>query len=211
MLFVFDWDGTLCDSLDKIVRCVHLAAHQVGESLCSDEDVKSIIGLSLTNAISTLYPRADDDLVERMAAAYSAAFLADDSPLTLYCGAEETLSTLVDRGHTLAIATGKSRKGLDRVLYESGIEHFFSASRCADETESKPHPKMLFELSDELRFTPKDAVMVGDTSFDMEMAQSANMHRIAVSYGSHCVQNLHRFDLSYVADSLPDLLYWQYS
>lgn len=209
MLFVFDWDGTLLDSTGKILKCMKLAIDDVGLELLPDEVLVSIIGLGLNEAIQTLFPAITDDEIFRLKTAYSEHFIhADQTPCQFYPNAMEVLETLKLHGHTLTIATGKSRKGLDRVLSNLNMENFFAATRCADETQSKPHPQMLYELLEITGHSPEGAMMIGDTEFDMAMAQTANIRRMAVTYGAHPVERLEPYDLELVTDDLTELLVW---
>lgn len=207
MLIIFDWDGTLLDSTGKIVRCMELAFDELGAAAVLPQRIKEIIGLSLPEAIRQLQPALDDAGLQQVQQAYSRHYLeADRQPCAFYPGARETLDELRARGHRLAVATGKSRQGLQRVLNNVGLADFFDATRCADETRSKPHPQMLHELLIELTTDVGDAVMVGDTDFDMAMAQAANMARVAVSHGAHPVERLLPYSPLRVIDALPELL-----
>lgn len=207
MLFVFDWDGTLCNSTDKIVNCMQAAAKSVGLNPLVADSIKNIIGLGLPEAITQLYPHASDSVKADLKAAYSRIFTHEDrTPSPFFDGVEETLHSLRDQGYQITIATGKSRAGLDRVLAGMGMAGFFHSSRCADETMSKPHPQMLFELLGEHRFEPQDAVMVGDTEYDMEMARRAGMPKVAVSYGAHDISRLKPYDPLLCLDSFAELL-----
>lgn len=206
MFFIFDWDGTLCDSTPKIVRCMQMAAREVGLPELEDAAVMNIIGLGLPEAIASLYPEASDLVAQSLKGAYSKCFINDASLSPFFEGVEEGLHLLRDRGFHLAVATGKSRKGLDRVLAEMGLAGFFHGSRCADETVSKPHPKMLYELLDELRYQPETAIMVGDTEYDMRMAQQAAVPRIAVSYGAHHIDRLKPYEPKLCVDRFSQVL-----
>jgi phosphoglycolate phosphatase len=185
--------------------------HQAGADLClpvlEDDAVREIIGLGLPEALRTLYPGIGDRDLERMRERYAVHFVAAEaSPSRLYPGARETLAALRAAGLRLAVATGKSRKGLDRVWASSGLGDSFDASRCADETHSKPHPAMVTELLTELGVAPERALVVGDTSFDLQMARDAGVDRVAVSYGAHPVDRLMNFHPLAVIDALPQLL-----
>jgi phosphoglycolate phosphatase len=207
MFFIFDWDGTLCNSTPKIVRCMQVAAVKAGLRELSDAEVLNIIGLGLPEAIHTLYPDITEIQKQVLRESYSQFFVADEvNPAPLFDGVEETLNRLRDDGFHLAIATGKSRNGLERVLKSMGLNGFFHASRCADETASKPHPKMLFELLDELSYAPEAAFMIGDTEYDMDMAKRAAVPRIAVSYGAHHIDRLKRFEPALCVDRFPQIL-----
>ena len=211
MLFIFDWDGTLCDSLDKIVTCTKTAATNIGIDEPSAAAVKNIIGLSLIPAIQQVFPGISDPDLKRLLQEYARLFKENDTGTTkLYPGAQTTLENLRDRGHQIAIATGKSRQGLTRVLNELELHDWFHASRCADETASKPDPMMLREILVELRLSPDDAVMIGDTEYDMAMARHLDMRRIAVSYGAHTIDRLHPYDPVHCLDEIAALLDWRH-
>lgn len=190
-LVIFDWDGTLMDSADKIVNCMQSAARQCDMPVPSYEEVGHIIGISLKPAIKQLFNISDDALAEQLVQAYKKAFIASDStPCPLFEGVVLMLETLKKAGCTLAVATGKARRGLDRAWAQTNTGHFFSGSRTADEAESKPSPDMLLQLLGELGFTPEEAVMIGDTTYDMQMAKTIGMDRIGVSYGVHAQVHL---------------------
>ena len=210
MLLIFDWDGTLSDSTARIISCVQSAAGDLAMPALSDDAVKDIIGLSLNQALATLYPGYAGKDIERLAQRYSEHFIAaDTSPSAFYAGVETTLVQLKQAGFSLAVATGKSRKGLDRVLGNLGWEVFFDATKCADETASKPHPLMLQQLLDEFDVSVDHAVMVGDTEYDMAMAKAAAMARIAVSYGAHHIDRLTPYEPVLCLDDFSQLLSWQ--
>jgi phosphoglycolate phosphatase len=206
VLYIFDWDGTLCDSLAKIVYCTQQAAVSLGIEKPSEEAVKNIIGLSLPKAIQTVFPNISDADFKRLLARYSDIFIAEQQrTMDFFPGALETLTRLRDDGHTLTIATGKSRRGLDRILKEMALEGFFHGSRCADETESKPAPRMLQELMQEFSTPAEEAIMIGDTEWDMAMAHCIEMPRIAVSYGAHHIDRLRPYDPCYCLDAIEEL------
>lgn len=209
MLFVLDWDGTVMDSTAKIVNCMQVSAVELDLPVLTDSEVKNIIGLGLPQAIRQLYPGISDSLLESFRQCYSGHFVrADQQPCAFFPGVMETLRTLREEGHLLAIATGKSRKGLDRVLSNLGLVDFFDSSRCADETASKPDPKMLSEILLELDFEAQEAVMVGDTEYDMEMAVNAGIRRIAVGYGAHDISRLHVYQPSLCVEHFSQILTW---
>jgi phosphoglycolate phosphatase len=193
-LVIFDWDGTISDSVARIVSSMQSAATELAMPVPSYLEVKEIIGLGLTEATFRLFPQATREQVFQLQTRYSQHYRNEDSaPCPFFPGVEETLQDLKAEGYQLAVATGKSRAGLDRVLLSLGMEDFFHNSRCADETLSKPHPLMLEELLAEFGLPAEAAVMVGDTEFDMEMAVNAGMPRIAVSYGAHHADRLQTF------------------
>jgi len=205
-LVIFDWDGTLMDSLSRIVASMRHAAADVGLPLLDESQIHDIIGLELGLAILALYPQltlAEVDIVRQR---YSHHYvLLDQQACNLYPDVEKMLATLSDQGRTLSIATGKSRKGLDRVLESVGLAHLFDGTRCADETDSKPHPAMVNELLNYHSIDPERVVVVGDTEFDMEMARNANVNRIAVSWGAHNIERLHQYEPIACVDTVEQL------
>lgn len=208
-LVIFDWDGTLMDSTGRIVQCLAAAAADVALPALPPERLASIIGLGLYEAIRDLYPAATDERVEAMRQCYATHFIAAEQvPSPLFPGALATLETLGAAGVMLAVATGKSRKGLDRVWGHTQLGRHFHASRCADETYSKPHPAMVQELLAEFDCTPAQALVVGDTAFDMEMAARAGVDRIGVTYGAHPVEKLQPYAPLAMLDRIDALLPW---
>lgn len=210
MLFIFDWDGTLSDSKAKITKAMQLAAQDMGWNPLDDHHIHNIIGLGLPEAIQTLYPDVDLINRQRLRDAYAVHFLSLDEacPSDFFPGVLDTLHRLKADGHILTIATGKSRKGLDRILGVLGVAEFFHATRCADETASKPDPLMLSELLAEFNVAAHEAVMIGDTEYDMEMARRLGMPRIAVSYGAHHIERLHSYEPELCLDEFDQLLGW---
>jgi phosphoglycolate phosphatase len=209
MLFIFDWDGTLIDSIDKIIRCMHGAINDVGLEKRSDEQVRTIIGLGLPQAIRQLFPAIAEPEMLLLCERYSAHFIeADQVPCEFFPGVMSCLEQLRGDGHQLAVATGKSRRGLDRVLHNLSMQDFFDASRCADETQSKPHPLMLEQLLNELKVDRNQAVMVGDTEYDLQMATNARLKSIAVSYGAHRRDRLEAHSPHLLIDYFEQLLAW---
>ena len=185
-LIVFDWDGTLMDSAAQIVRCFERAFADVGVASPGEPAIRHIIGLGLAEAIAALLPQADDATRAAVSARYKQYFLSlDADELPLFPGVRAGLEALLARGHLLAVATGKSRRGLDRVLGHTGLAHLFVATRCADEAFSKPHPRMLEDILDSTGMRSDQSIMVGDTTYDLVMARSIGMHGLAVSYGVH--------------------------
>lgn len=207
-LVVFDWDGTLMDSEAQIVACMQAAIEDLRLEARSGDEVKNIIGLGLHEAVAALYPQAEADLVHALADRYREHWLTGDRQSQLFPGVEETLHLLKDAGFRLAIATGKGRRGLDKVLRETGLAALFDATRCADETRSKPHPLMLEQLMAELRSAPAQTLMVGDTEYDMEMARNAQAHPVAVSYGVHEWPRLQRHAPLTCLDQITELGDW---
>lgn len=205
-LIVFDWDGTLMDSERKIVRCLSKAIEDVGLGKRSPERLRDVIGLSLREATQRLYPNLDGPVGEQLVQRYRHWFLlgpgVESAP---FPGVEDTLRQLEASGRQLAIATGKSRRGLDLELASTQLGRFFNTSRCADEAASKPHPQMLHDIMGILDVSPEHTVMVGDTEFDLEMAQNAGTHSIGVKYGVHHPQRLLRCNPLALLDAITDL------
>jgi phosphoglycolate phosphatase len=210
LLFIFDWDGTLIDSKAKITHSMQYAARDMGWEPLADHLIHNIIGLGLPEAILHLYPQVSDVERARLRDFYAANFirLDEEKPSDFFPLVPETLEALRSQGHILTIATGKSRKGLDRILGDLDMTDYFDATRCADETASKPHPLMLEELLAHFKVDADDAVMIGDTEYDMEMAMRINMPRIAVSYGAHHIDRLHQYKPELCLDQFDQLLGW---
>jgi phosphoglycolate phosphatase len=207
MLLVFDWDGTLIDSTAKIVRCMQQASAACSVDVLSSESICQIIGLGLPEAIAELYPELDHAQRDAVREQYVHFFInVDNTPSPFFPAVEETLHRLRDAGYALAVATGKSRRGLDRVLTQLAMQNFFHATRCADETRSKPDPQMLQELLVHFRCHATEALIVGDTHFDMAMAQAIGMPRVAVSYGAHRVEQLMPYEPLACLDHFADML-----
>jgi phosphoglycolate phosphatase len=185
-LIIFDWDGTLMDSAAKIVRCFENALADTGIPSPGETAIRHIIGLGLTEAVTALLP--DRDIVTRTRAVdrYREHFLhLDQTDSELFPGVQAGLEDLANRGYLLAVATGKSRRGLERVLQQTGLAERFVATRCADEAFSKPHPRMLHDILERTGMEARQALMVGDTVYDLEMARNAGMASLAVTYGVH--------------------------
>lgn len=210
MLFVFDWDGTLIDSKAKITRSMQYAARDMGWEPLADHVIHNIIGLGLPEAIHHLYPQVSDAERACLRDFYAANFirLDEERPSDFFPFVPETLAALRSQDHILTIATGKSRKGLDRILADLGMTDYFDATRCADETASKPHPLMLEQLLTHFNVRAGGAVMIGDTEYDMEMARRINMPRIAVSYGAHHIDRLYQYKPELCLDRFDQLLRW---
>ena len=210
MLYIFDWDGTIIDSTAKIVRCMQGAIALNGLEYREPIAVQQIIGLGLPEAIRVLYPSIEAEALDALRQSYSEIFIEEDrTPCSFYPGVRSTLDYLRDEGHQLAVATGKSRRGLSRVLNNLDMGGFFHSTRCADETSSKPDPLMLFEILDELSVPLEQAVMIGDTAFDLQMANAAGIPAIAVSYGAHSVERLSACKPVMTIDHFDQLLAWK--
>ena len=183
-LIVFDWDGTVIDSPGTIVECMQVASREMGLPVPEPERASHVIGLGLHDAMKIVAPDLPGERYPEFVALYRRHFLAREDAMRLFAGMPQLLETL-SKTRTLAIATGKSRKGLERSLDATGVRHLFTASRCADETSPKPHPAMLHELMEELDVAAQAVLMIGDTSHDMEMARAAGVDGVAVTYGAH--------------------------
>ena len=208
-LLIFDWDGTLVDSIGRIVEAMNAAAVRAGEAQSDESAIKGIIGLALGEAISTLYPHLEPVQVEAFRQHYADIYMAlDQQPSPLFEGVVESLDGFRAEGYRLAVATGKARRGLDRVLKANGWEQFFDITRAADETRGKPHPLMLEEILDHCGVEPGRALMVGDSAFDLQMASNAGMHSAAVGYGAMSLQALAEFGPQVCIDHFSQLREW---
>jgi phosphoglycolate phosphatase len=190
-LVIFDWDGTVMDSVTKIVNCIRSSAESLNIVPPSDEAIKNIIGMSLEKAIDVLFP---DNVAQHQAliSGYKYQYSVDTTPTPVFADVVGVLNALKEQGIVLAVATGKGRGGLERLLDQSQLRHFFSATRTSDEAQSKPSPDMLYQLLEELGISAQDAVMIGDTQIDMTMAKAAGMDRIGVTMGVHNAQQLNK-------------------
>lgn len=189
-LIVFDWDGTLMDSAAAIVEAIQSAARDLGYTPPSEERARHVIGLGLHEALRYALPELEDSRHLELADRYRHYYLSRDHELKLFAGVGELVGELAAAGYRLGVATGKSRKGLDRALAVSGLHGVFHATRCADECHSKPHPQMLEELMDEFGVAPEATLMIGDTTHDIEMAHNARVAALAVAYGAHARRDL---------------------
>ncbi|MFC6337460.1 HAD-IA family hydrolase [Pseudomonas sp. CCM 7891] len=208
-LLIFDWDGTLCDSIGRIVESMHMASTRSGFELCDDLAVKGIIGLGLPEAIRTLYPLIDEGELVTFRQYYSDHYIAlEAEPSPLFEGVVQSLEAFRAEGYHLAVATGKARRGLDRVLKANGWEDYFDITRAADETASKPHPLMLEQIMAHCGVSPRQALMVGDASFDLMMARNAGMDSVAVSYGAQAAEGLQAYEPRLMIDRFPELHAW---
>jgi phosphoglycolate phosphatase len=183
-LLVFDWDGTIIDSASTIAECLRDASRELGLEVPDRARASHVIGLGLHDAMRIAVPGLPAQRYPEFVESYRRHFLERKDAMLLFDGMRPLLEAL-SKKHLLAIATGKSRRGLDRDLEFHQLKPLFMASRCADETNPKPHPAMLLELMDELDVTQEHALMIGDTSHDLEMAHAAGVDAIAVTYGAH--------------------------
>lgn len=206
---IFDWDGTLMNSEARIVDAIQMAARECGLPVLSYDVSKQIIGLSLEKAILGLYPDVEQSQVVAMSEVYTQCFLEEsDVEMEPFDGAEMLLLNLKQSNLKTAIATGKSRKGLNAVLKQTGFGLYFDMTRTPVESASKPDPLMLKQILEEFDLDVSQAVMVGDTSFDMEMAQNLGMDRIALSHGVHQTEILQTYNPVATLDSLQELNIW---
>ena len=207
-LIVFDWDGTLMDSTATIVKCIQASAKDLGLPIPDNRTAAYVIGLGLMEAMQAVLPGVDPKFYPRMVERYRYHYLAQDQELSLFDGAREMLTDLSQQGYFLAVATGKSRVGLNRALDTVKLLSLFDATRCADETFSKPHPAMLQELTRELGQDLKRTVMIGDTTHDLQMAINAGAAGVAVEYGAHGIPELQALSPLYAAKSIAELHGW---
>ncbi len=206
-LVIFDWDGTLIDSSGLIVESVQAAIAATGLPARSDEAIRQIIGLGMADAMAALYPDAPAEAQQRLAQHYRESFsrTVAHRPAPLFTGVDALLTQLEATGYLLAIATGKSRSGLQRDLQASGVEQRFVASRTVDECGSKPSPAMVEALLREFAVAPERALMVGDTVFDLQMARSAGVAAVGVTWGNHGRDQLQEAAPSRLVDSVDEL------
>ena len=208
-LLIFDWDGTLADSVGRIVTAMRVAAQRTGRPERDEASIRGIIGLGLPEAILTLYPDMAEPEVVVFRRHYADVYIAmDEQPSPLFAGVADTLEAFRADGYRLAVATGKARRGLDRVLKSHGWECFFDVTRAADETASKPDPLMLNQILAHCDVSSRQALMVGDASFDLLMARNAGIDSVAVSYGAQPIERLLTFEPRLAIDSFPELRAW---
>ena len=207
-LIVFDWDGTLFDSATVITDCILDAARDMKLRVPDRATASHVIGLGLNDSLRHALPDLAPERYADFLARYRQYFLEREDTLTLFVGIAELLDELKARGHQLAVATGKPRRGLDRALQSSRLGEVFTASRCGDETQSKPHPAMLLELMAELRVGTGELLMVGDTSHDLQMAKNAGVDALAVTYGAHPETALRCHGPRACVTSVPELRQW---
>ena len=207
-LIVFDWDGTLMDSAAAIVQALQAAAVDIGVEPPSEARARHIIGLGLYEALQHAMPDLTHEHYAALTERYRYHYLARDHELVLFDGATALVDSLANQGRMLAVATGKTRKGLDRAFAHSGLGPLFHDSRCADECHSKPHPQMLFELMEAFAVAPERTLMIGDTTHDLLMAKNAGTASLAVSYGAHPRGELLAVASAGCVDSMAELSRW---
>ena len=208
-IIIFDWDGTLVDSTARIVDSMQIAARRVGMSTLTDYAIQQIIGLGLPEALEVLWPDISVEQSKSMQANYVANFSRhSDVSVDFFSQAHYLFEQLKQCGYVLAVATGKTRRGLDEMLDSMGVRNVFDITRCADETASKPDPKMLKEILAEFQFEPEHALMVGDTSFDLDMAKAIGMDSVGMTHGAHEREILLASGAKALSQNLNELLDW---
>ena len=207
-LIVFDWDGTLFDSTALIVRCIQRACADIGATVPSEQQAAYVIGLGLQDALRHAVPDLPSERYGELGLRYRHHYFASQHELSLFQGTLEMLQTLKARQHWLAVATGKGRRGLDEALAHAELHGMFDATRTADETASKPHPRMLLELIDHFGVRAERTLMIGDTTHDLQLAVNAGTASVAVSFGAHEPEAFAEFAPLHVAHSTSDLHDW---
>jgi phosphoglycolate phosphatase len=207
-LIVFDWDGTLFDSTRLIARCIQAACADIGAAIPSDRDASYVIGLGLADALRHAAPDVPSERYRELGERYRQHYLACQDEIVLFDGTLEMVRALKERNHWLAVATGKTRRGLEVALDASPLRGLFDATRTADETRSKPDPMMLHELMHELGATPSRTLMVGDTTHDLQLAANAGCASVAVSFGAHGHDEFAAHAPLHVAHSTAELAAW---
>ena len=207
-LIAFDWDGTLFDSTRMIARCIQAAVVDVGGAEPSEKDAAWVIGLGLAEALARAAPDVPREKYAELGARYRHHYLQLQDGVVLFDGVLPMLEALKARGHKLAVATGKSRRGLNEVLATVALRDLFDDSRTADETSGKPHPRMLLELMEALDVTADRTLMIGDTTHDLQLAINAGCASVGVSYGAHESGSFASLNPLHVAHSTADLHAW---
>lgn len=207
-LIAFDWDGTLFDSTAIITRCIQNAVRDVGGIVPSDKDAAYVIGMGLMQALAHAAPDVPEEKYPELGARYRHHYIARQNDISLFQGVLVMLADLKSRQHFLAVATGKSRHGLDEALQAVELKGMFDGSRTADETAGKPHPRMLQELMREFGVAPARTLMIGDTTHDLQMALNAGCPSVGVSYGAHEPDAFNALNPRYVAHSVRELHDW---
>lgn len=207
-LVIFDWDGTIMDSTGLIASCIQATCREMGLAVPDEAAAKWVIGLGIAQSMERVAPGLDASRTREFADRYRGHFLARDHEAPLFGGIPELLEDLRGRGLRLAVATGKSRRGLGRALASSGLAPFFEATRCADEGFPKPHPDMVLRILDETGVEASRAVLVGDTTHDLELAANAGVDAVAVTYGAHGEALLRERAARHYAGSVEELRLW---
>ena len=207
-LIAFDWDGTLFDSTAIIVRCIQAAVRDVGGTVPTDKEAAYVIGMGLMQALAHAAPDVPPERYAELGNRYRFHYIQHQDDLVLFDGVLPLLNDLRERGHLLAVATGKSRRGLDEALHTVQLKGVFDGSRTADQTAGKPHPLMLQELMAEFDVAPERLLMIGDTTHDLQMAVNAGCASVGVSYGAHEPDAFHALHPQCVVHSVPELHDW---
>ena len=207
-LIAFDWDGTLYDSTQIIVRCIQSAVVDVGGQKPTDEQAAYVIGMALMPALAHAAPDVPKDKYPMLGERYRHHYAAHHNDLSLFDGILPMLQALREKQHLLTVATGKSRQGLDDALHQVALRGMFDGSRTADETAGKPNPRMLNELMAEFGVPPERTLMIGDTTHDLEMAHNAGCASVAVSYGAHGTSDFGQWNPLTVAHNVSELHDW---
>jgi phosphoglycolate phosphatase len=207
-LLVFDWDGTIVDSTAMIAACIQKAAADLDLAVPTLEQASHVIGLGLLDALARAVPDLPAARVDEFSARYRHHYFACEPDIVLFEGIRALLVERSEAGLPLAVATGKSRRGLARAFESTGLGRLFESSRCADETHSKPHPAMLLELADELNVAPERTVMIGDTTHDLQMAGAAGAGAVGVTYGAHTREQLAEHAPLTLVGSVSELHRW---
>jgi len=207
-LIAFDWDGTLFDSTRIIVRCIQDAVADVGGTVPTDREAAYVIGMGLMDALAYAAPDVPRERYPELGASYRRHYLGRQNDLSLFDGVLPMLTDLRERHHWLAVATGKSRRGLDEVLQTVQLAGVFDGSRTADETAGKPDPRMLHELMREFGTDPERTLMIGDTTHDLQMALNAGCASVAVSYGAHTPEGFEALQPRAIVQSVGGLHAW---
>jgi phosphoglycolate phosphatase len=207
-LLVFDWDGTLADSTTAIAEALQRACHDIGCGVPDDLAARYVIGLGLVDALTHIAPHLPQTEYQRLSARYREHYLAREADIPLFPGARDLLRELRDAGYRMAVATGKSRLGLNRALAKHELVSMFDATRCADEGQPKPHPDMLHYLMRALDADPARTVMIGDTTHDLVMAERAGVESVGLAHGAHPAEILAPCRPLIVVRSIADLRVW---
>jgi phosphoglycolate phosphatase len=207
-LIAFDWDGTLFDSTAIIVRCIQAAVRDVGGTVPTDKEAAYVIGMGLMQALAHAAPDVSPEKYAELGNRYRFHYIQHQDDLSLFEGVLPLLNDLRERGHLLAVATGKSRRGLDEALHSVDLRGVFDGSRTADQTAGKPHPLMLQELMAEFDVAPERLLMIGDTTHDLQMAVNAGCASVGVSYGAHEPDAFHALNPLAVVHSVRELHDW---
>ena len=203
-LLIFDWDGTLVDSVSLIVECVKITAQQLNLSLPSEIAIRQNIGRSLYALATILFPTAEPILFEQI---FFSHYTEDKLAHSFFPQSMATLQFLKNKGYILAVATNKPRALLDDALQRADLVDFFAMTHCPEDGFAKPHPWMILDITEKLGIALKDVVMIGDTIYDMQFAQNAGVAAIAVTYGSHTREQLTAYVPTAIIDNIQELIF----